>query len=51
MNVDAYASVKKSFINCVEVTVLALSHLTRNEGLNLHYNCRNSDMAEQGIHC
>jgi hypothetical protein len=48
MSADARASVKKSFINRRQVRVLVLSYLTSNEGLNLHYNCRNSIMAEQG---
>jgi hypothetical protein len=43
------ASVKKSIINCEPVRVLGLAHLISNEGLNLHYNCRNSIMVEQGI--
>jgi len=49
MNADARASVKKSFINRGQVRVLVLSYLTENEGLNLHYNCQNSVMVEQGI--
>jgi len=43
------ASVKKSFINCRQVRVLALFYLTSNKGLNLYYNWRNSVMIEQGI--
>jgi len=49
MSADERASVKKSFINCGQVRVFVLSYLTSNEGLNLHYNCRNSVMVEQGI--
>jgi len=49
MSADARASVKKSFINCRQVRVLVLSYLTNNEGLILHYNCRNSVTVEQGI--
>ena len=48
MSADARASVKKSFINRRQVRVLVLFYLPSNEGLNLHYNCRNSVMAEQG---
>jgi len=49
MSADARTSVKKSFINHWQVGVLVLFYLTSNEGLNLHYNCRNSVMGEQGI--
>jgi len=49
MSTDTYGSVKKSFINYVQVRVHVLSYLTSNEGLNLHYNCQNSVMVEQGI--
>jgi len=47
---DAHAAVKKSFINRGQVRVLVVSYLTTNEGLNLHYNCQNSIMVEQGIY-
>ena len=50
MSADAHASVKMSFINCGQVRVLVLSYLTCNEGLNQHYNSRNSVLAEQSIH-
>jgi len=49
MCANARASVKKSFINRGQVRVLVLSYLTSNEGLNIHYNCQNSVMVEQGI--
>jgi len=49
MSTDAHASVKKSFINRGQVRVLVLTYLTRNEGLDLHYNCRNSVMVKQGM--
>ena len=49
MSADERASVKKSFINRGQVRVLVLSYLTSNEGLNIHYNCQNSVMVEQGI--
>ena len=49
MSADVRTSVTKSFISCGQVRVLVLSYLTNNEGLNLHYNCQNSVMVEQGI--
>jgi hypothetical protein len=49
MSADAHASVKQSFINRGQVRVLVLSYLTSNEGSNLHHNCRNFVMVEQGI--
>jgi hypothetical protein len=47
---DVHTSVKKFFINHGQVRVLVLSYQTRNEGLNLYYNCQHSVMVEQGIH-
>jgi hypothetical protein len=49
MSADARAALNKSFINGGQVRVLVLSYLIRNKGLNLHYNCRNSVMVEEGI--
>ena len=48
MSADARASVKKSFMNHRQVSVLVLSNLTSKKGLNLQYNCRNSVMVDQG---
>jgi hypothetical protein len=50
MSADVHASWNKSFINRGQVRVLLLSSLTSNDGLNQHYNCRNSVMVEQGIY-
>ena len=51
MGADARGSVKKSFINGGQVRVLVLSYLKSNQGLNLHYSCRNSIIVERGIDC
>jgi len=48
MSANVRASLKKSFINHRQLKVLVLSYLTSNGSLNLHYNCGNSIMVEQG---
>ena len=48
MSTKTRSSIKKSFNEPGGVEVLILSYLTSNEGLNLHPQCRNSVMIEQG---
>ncbi|KAF8535100.1 hypothetical protein BDD12DRAFT_808837 [Trichophaea hybrida] len=50
MGADARASIKEKFIQNDGVRVVVLSYMTNSEGPNLHYNCRNSIMLEQGVH-
>ncbi len=40
---------KERFNTSDDIDVLVLSYLCSNEGLNLHYRCRNCIMVEQGI--
>ncbi|KAF8538320.1 hypothetical protein BDD12DRAFT_885405 [Trichophaea hybrida] len=49
MGADVGTSIKEKFIQKDGVRVLVLSYMTSNEGLNLHYNCQNSIMLEQGV--
>ena len=49
MSSDACGSIKNSFINHRQVRVVVLIYLTSNECLNLHCNCQNSIMVEQGV--
>jgi len=49
MIADACAYVKKPFINHWQLPVHVVSYLTRITDMNLHNNCRNSVMVEQGL--
>ena len=48
MSTKTRSSIKQAFNGPGEVEILVLSYLTSNEGLNLHPQCRNSVMIEQG---